>query len=184
VASAISHAVAAIGISACFYDSRVPKSVWVVGTICAVLPDIDVLGFRFGIHYGDFLGHRGFTHSIVFATLLATTLLLSLFRRGTPGLSGLALWIYLFLSTASHGVLDAMTDGGLGVAFFSPIDNRRYFFPWTPIRVSPIGVSRFFSERGLRVLESEFAWIWIPTILLVLITVSVRRVVHTDQKPT
>jgi hypothetical protein len=31
--------------------------------------------------------------------------------------------------TASHGMLDAMTDGGLGVAFFAPFDNARYFFP-------------------------------------------------------
>ena len=182
MASAISHAVAAVGISACFYDSRVPRSVWLVGTICAVLPDIDVIGFRFGVHYGEFLGHRGFTHSIAFAVLLATASLFSLFPRGMPGLSRFALWLYLFLATVSHGVLDAMTDGGLGVAFFSPFDNRRYFFPWTPIRVSPIGVSRFFSDRGLRVLESELVWIWIPTFLLLVGSIVVRRIVRRDQK--
>lgn len=182
MASAISHAVAAVGISACFYDSRVPRSVWLVGTICAVLPDIDVIGFRFGVHYGDFLGHRGFTHSIAFAVLLATALLFSLFPRGVPGLSRFALWFYLLLVTISHGVLDAMTNGGLGVAFFSPFDNRRYFFPWTPIRVSPIGVSRFFSDRGLRVLESELVWIWIPTFLLLVGSIVVRWIVRRDQK--
>jgi inner membrane protein len=184
VASAISHAVAAVGISACFYDSRVPKSVWFVGTICAVLPDIDVIGFRFGVHYGDFIGHRGFTHSIAFSILLATAMLFSLFPRGVPGLSRLTLWFYLFLATVSHGVLDAMTDGGLGVAFFSPVDNRRYFFPWTPIRVSPIGVTGFFSERGLRVLQSEFVYIWIPTILLVIFSILIRRIIQRDQKST
>jgi inner membrane protein len=182
VASAISHAVAAVGISACFYDSRVPKNVWLVGTLCAVLPDIDVIGFRFGVHYGDFLGHRGFTHSLVFAIVLATALLLCVFPRGVPGLSRFALWCYLLLVTVSHGVLDAMTDGGLGVAFFSPFDNRRYFFPWTPIRVSPIGVSRFFSERGIRVLQSEFVWIWIPTILLIVLSIVAHRFVHRNQK--
>jgi inner membrane protein len=128
------------------------------------------------------LGHRGFTHSIAFAVLLATALLLCIFSKGVPGLSRLALWLYLFLATVSHGVLDAMTDGGLGVAFFSPIDNHRYFFPWTPIRVSPIGVARFFSERGLRVLQSEFVCIWIPTILLVVFSVAIRRMVRRDQK--
>ena len=182
MASAISHAVAAVGISACFCDSRVPKSVWLVGTICAVLPDIDVIGFRFGVHYGDFLGHRGFTHSLAFAILLATALLFSLFPRGVPGLSRLTLWFYFFVATASHGVLDAMTDGGLGVAFFSPFDNLRYFFPWTPIRVSPIGVTRFFSERGLRVLESEFVWIWIPTFLLVISSIVAHRIIRRNQK--
>jgi inner membrane protein len=160
----------------------VPKSVWLIGTICAVLPDIDVIGFRFGVHYGDFLGHRGFTHSITLAILLASALFFSLFPRGVSGLSRLSLWFYFFIATVSHGVLDAMTDGGLGVALFSPFDNRRFFFPWTPIRVSPIGVTRFFSERGLRVLESEFVWIWIPTILLVFVSIALRRIIRRNPK--
>jgi len=63
-------------------------------------------------------------------------------------------------------VLDALTNGGLGVAFFSPFDTQRYFFPWTPIQVSPIGASRFFSTRGIDVLWSEIVWIWGPAILL------------------
>ena len=74
--------------------------------------------------------------------------------------------MYLFIATASHGLLDAMTDGGLGVAFFSPLDNSRYFLPWRPIRVSPIGITPFFTARGLAVLKSEFVWIWIPAGLL------------------
>src|SRR5215475_10704893 len=59
-----------------------------------------------------------------------------------------------------------MTDGGSGVAFISPFNNDRYFFPRRPIRVSPIGVSRFFTERGLEVLASELLWIWLPSVLL------------------
>jgi inner membrane protein len=59
-----------------------------------------------------------------------------------------------------------MTDGGLGVAFFAPFDNTRYFLPWTPIRVSPIGLGRFFTARGLAVLASELLWIWLPATLL------------------
>lgn len=76
------------------------------------------------------------------------------------------MWKYFFLATASHGLLDAMTDGGLGVAFFAPLDNHRYFLPWTPIRVSPIGVGRFFTARGLAVIQSELLWIWLPAGLL------------------
>ncbi len=67
VASAFSHAVAALGIGACFYRPGTPKRVWVIGAFCSVIPDLDVLGFRFGIHYSDFWGHRGFTHSLLFA---------------------------------------------------------------------------------------------------------------------
>jgi len=56
MASAISHAVAALGIGATFYRHTLPRPVWLAGIVCAVLPDIDVIGFRFGIPYGDFWG--------------------------------------------------------------------------------------------------------------------------------
>jgi inner membrane protein len=168
VASAFSHAVAALGIGACFYHPGTPKRVWVIGAFCSVIPDVDVLGFRFGIQYGDFWGHRGFTHSLAFAALLASAVMLIGFRQVLPSLGRFSLWIYFFLATASHGFFDAMTDGGLGVAFFAPFDNHRYFLPWTPIRVSPIGVARFFTHRGFGVLQSELLWIWLPSALLVI----------------
>jgi len=167
MASVFSHAVAALAIGACFYRPEIPKRVWVVGAICSVIPDADVIGFRFGVRYGDFWGHRGFTHSLLFAAILASAVALLLFPRGLPGISRLTLWLYLFLATASHGLLDAMTDGGLGVAFFAPFDNHRYFLPWRPIRVSPIGISQFFTHRGLAVLQSELLWIWLPSALLI-----------------
>ena len=173
--SEFSHAVAALGIGACFYRPGTPKRVWIIGAFCSVIPDIDVLGFRFGIRYADFWGHRGFTHSLFFAALLANAALLIGFRRGAPGLGRLAIWTFFFLATASHGFLDAMTDGGLGVAFFSPFDNHRYFLPWRPIHVSPIGVGRFFTHRGLEVLHSELLWIWLPAALLALSVWLVRR---------
>ncbi|MBA3273622.1 MAG: metal-dependent hydrolase [Chthoniobacterales bacterium] len=72
-----------------------------------------------------------------------------------------AVGLYLFLATVSHCVLDAFTDGELGVAFFAPFENSRYFFPVTPIAVSPIGGS-FFSARGLSVVLNEVVWIWVP----------------------
>jgi len=132
MASAFSHAVAAMSIGARFYRPQISKRVWVAGILCSVIPDLDVIGFKFGIHYGDFWGHRGFTHSLVFAAFLAGVVAVVLFRRGASGIVRSALFAYLFLATASHGVLDAMTNGGLGVAFFSPFDNRRYFLPWRP----------------------------------------------------
>src|SRR5271169_3455850 len=144
MASGFSHAVAALSIATCFYRPQIPKRVWMAGVLCSVIPDLDVIGFRFGIRYGDFWGHRGFTHSLVFAFLLAGVTAVGLFWRGTSGIGRFALFGYLFLATASHDLLDAVTNGGLGVAFFSPFDNRRYFLPWRPVRVSPIAVTRFF----------------------------------------
>jgi len=70
------------------------------------------------------------------------------------------------MCTASHSLLDAMTTGGLGVAFFSPFENARYFLPWRPIQVSPMGFKKFFSEWGLEVIKSELIWIGIPFVLM------------------
>lgn len=175
MASVLSHVVAASAITAAFYRPNVPKRLWIAGIACSVLPDLDVIGFRLGVRYGDFWGHRGFTHSLTFAALLAALLTAGILRI-RPKISRVSVFVYLFLSTASHGLLDAMTNGGLGVAFLSPFDNQRYFLPWRPIRVSPIGFSRFFGARGLAVLKSELLWIWLPSILVIMLVMISRRI--------
>jgi inner membrane protein len=75
------------------------------------------------------------------------------------------IFAFLFISMASHGVLDAFTSGGLGPALFWPFDDTRYFAPISPIRVSPIGAG-FFSARGVAVLFSEALWVWMPAALM------------------
>jgi inner membrane protein len=64
-------------------------------------------------------------------------------------------------------LLDAFTSGGLGIALLSPFENTRYFFPITPIVVSPLGTKAFCSDMGLRVIISEFLYVWLPAIFLV-----------------
>lgn len=167
MASLFSHAVVALSIGTCFYRPQVPKRTWIAGTLCSIVPDLDVIGFHLGVSCGEFWGHRGFTHSLVFAALFAIVVEFVFFCRSV-GIGRFALFGYLFLVTASHGLLDAMTDGGLGVAFFSPLDNNRYFLPWRPIRVSPITVSAFFKPRAFGILKSELLWIWVPATLFAL----------------
>jgi inner membrane protein len=58
------------------------------------------------------------------------------------------------LVLASHGLLDTMTDGGLGAALFWPFTLTRYFAPWRPIPVAPIGLD-FFSPYGAIVSLTE-----------------------------
>jgi len=146
-----------------------------------MIPDVDAVGFRFGIWYGDFWGHRGMTHSLVFAGLVTGAVMLICFRHGAPGITRLALSAYLFLATASHGVLDALTNGGLGVAFFSPFNNNRYFFPWRPIRVSPISLGRFFSQQGYLVLRTELFWIWLPSAVVATIVLTMRAAARNSE---
>lgn len=76
--------------------------------------------------------------------------------------------IYFSLLSASHGILDAFTNGGLGIALLSPFDATRYFFPWRPILVSPIGLEGFLSKWGLMTLKSELFWIWLPLIIVLI----------------
>lgn len=169
------HAVAALGLGALFYRREVPKSVWVLGAACSALPDLDVVAFRLGIPYEHVLGHRGISHAPAFAVALAAVLVALFFRRGMPGMGPGALGLYLFVATASHGLLDALTDGGRGVAFLAPFNSERFFFPFQPIEVSPISPRRFLAGRGLEVLRSEILWVWVPTLLLAGVALVWRR---------
>jgi len=173
--SAFSHAVAALAVGTAFFGRRASARVWTLGAVCAALPDADVIGFKFGVHYSDLLGHRGLTHSLAFAAALA--LLVLPLARTSEGPSAARLWTFLFLATASHGILDAFTNGGLGVAFFSPFDPTRYFFPFRPILVSPISAARFFSGRGLEVLRSELVWVWGPSLGLAAVSGAARSLI-------
>jgi inner membrane protein len=170
----LTHAAAAAALTPAFPRSAVPRRLILLASACAMAPDIDVIGFRFGIHYGDLLGHRGLSHSIVFAAALSVVALLAALPSVVGTAHRLILWVYFFAATASHGVLDAFTDGGLGVALLSPFDATRYFFPFRPIEVSPIG-ARFFSARGVSVLQSEFVWVWLPFIVFAVVAFAVRR---------
>lgn len=174
MASVFTHALFAVALGKVYAGAaRMPARFWVLAALCAVLPDADVLAFTFGVSYGDVLGHRGLTHSLLFALLLAGAVVL-VFFRGREFKRG-ALVVYFFLVTASHGMLDALTDGGLGVAFFAPFDETRYFFPWRPLVVSPIRVASFFSEWGLAVILSEFVWVWLPSLVVVGVAWSMSR---------
>jgi inner membrane protein len=173
--SAFSHAVAGLGVAACFCGPEVPGSVWALGAICGALPDVDVLGFQFGIRYGSVWGHRGITHSLVFAAGLAGAIVGLGFRHGVPGLPPGWLWLCLFLATISHSLLDALTNGGLGVALLAPFDNRRFFFPVQPIEVASFGVGWLFTRRGAVVLASELKWVWLPSAAVALLALLLRR---------
>jgi inner membrane protein len=110
-----------------------------------------VVGFRFGVRYADTWGHRGATHSLVFAAAVAVVAALVARAARLPalrtGLIALAV-------VASHPLLDTLTDGGLGCALLWPFSNARFFAPWRPLPVAPIGLD-FFSAEGFRVAAVE-----------------------------
>jgi inner membrane protein len=147
---------------------------WLMTALCAMIPDADVAGFPFGIKYDSLFGHRGFTHSILFAILFGSSVAFGIHKFLKIGLTLSNLVLYFSLVTFSHPLLDMLTNGGLGVALFSPFSNERYFLPWRPIEVSPIGV-RFFSNDGLAVILSEIIWVWLPAITILGLAMIVRK---------
>lgn len=175
MASAFTHAFAAIAIGKTATDKKLPLSLWVAGAFCAVVPDADAIGYFTGVPYDSVWGHRGISHSILFSVLLGALLAIWLSRK--EGLKGHFWWLFAYLAICgiSHGVLDAMTTGGKGVAFFAPFYDERFFFPFRFIKVSPMGVGRFFSEWGLRVIASELLWVWLPGIVVVIVAQQIRR---------
>lgn len=50
------------------------KSLLLLAIISSVLHDLDVFSFQLGIPYESLIGHRGFTHSILFAIIWAVVL--------------------------------------------------------------------------------------------------------------
>lgn len=154
MASAITHFIVAAALAAPASEPRSLRLVlprWGIPVSCGLLgvfPDFDALAMRaFGIPYRSFLGHRGFFHSPFFLTLFAALLAtLVAWRFGRAII--LRLTLIWACAAITHPLLDMLTDGGAGVMLLFPFSRARLFFPWRPIHVSPLDISRFFSSAG------------------------------------
>ena len=150
----------------------IPVRLLIAGVIVSILPDLDVVAFHLGFPYAHDLGHRGATHSLLFAVIIA---LLGSTANHYFKASITRTFSFLLLAAASHGLLDAFTNGGLGIAFFWPFSSVRYFAPAQVIEVSPLSMSRIFSARMGEVLISELLWVWLPCLLLMLLLIFARH---------
>lgn len=161
------HAAAAAALGSA---ARPSAKACVLAAVCAVLPDADVLAFSLGIPYEHLLGHRGLSHALVVAPVVGA-LVAALFYWADP--DRLGMFALLTLATASHGLLDMLTDGGLGVGLLLPFVDERFFFPVRPVAVSPIGAG-FWSAQGLAALASEAVWVGVPASGLAVVAWAVR----------
>lgn len=164
-----SHAVVGLAGASVISSRENALKIGVLSILCALAPDADVIAFRLGIEYGHFFGHRGFFHSI-FAGIGVGFLVASIFAGRVKMFSRewWKLFVYFSIITSSHGVLDAFTNGGLGIALLSPFDDTRYFFWITPIEVVALNPARFFSAHGQKVILNEMALVWLPAMTLAL----------------
>jgi len=150
----------------------ISKRLLLSGIACCILPDADVLAFHFGIPYSSEWGHRGFSHSLFFALLMA--ILGSACAKRLATTPTIAFWFLLAVS-ASHGMLDSFTNGGLGIAFLWPFSPDRYFAPVQPIEVSPLSLSGILSGRGVAVIWSEILWVWFPCLIALAMAILYRH---------
>jgi inner membrane protein len=180
MASAFGHAAASLALSQTGLIKKPDWKLLILGIAVSIFPDADAIGFTFDVPYNSFWGHRGFSHSIVFAVILAG--IITVFYRKESARKQASVFVFLFLSCISHAVLDAMTTGGLGVAFFAPFNNKRYFFSFRPIKVSPISVKSFFEGKGIAVIQSEAIWIGIPCTAIMVISLLIRLTVGRIKK--
>lgn len=170
MASIFGHGIVSYTIAKLLSDNKM-RWIMLAAIVSSILPDIDVITFYLGVPYSHPFGHRGFTHSILFALLWALLLMFSFSK------SNKLMWfLVIFLCTIFHGILDAMTSGGRGVGFFIPFNNTRFFFPFREILVSPIHMIEFFSEWGVQVILSEIKYLFLPSIFILAVRFYIKKI--------
>ncbi len=169
MASAFGHAIVSYTLKKTSLHSA-PIKVTLLAMFCAIFPDADVITLKFGIPYEHMFGHRGFTHSIFFAIVFGFFISIIFHRKDQFKYA-----LLYMAATISHPILDAMTTGGRGIAFFAPFSDERMFFPWRFIKVSPMSIQRFFSDWGVQVLISEWIYLWVPCLIILFINFIIRK---------
>lgn len=142
-------------------DPKIARKAAVAFSLISLWPDLDAIGFLFGIRYSDSLGHRGASHSLVLAAFVGLAAYAYAQRKALPAVRTA---VIATLVAASHGLLDTLTfGGGLGCALLWPFSDARFWSPVRFIPIAPIGVA-LISARGLYVMLVElvmFAPFWI-----------------------
>ena len=174
--SIVAHAVAGAALAITAFSPRpVPRRVWITAAVIAAVPDVDAFGRPFGNLATEtfFGGHRGVTHSVVFALVLAAIVAWGFFRTSPWIELQPRLWVAFALAVASHGVLDALSIIGNGVAFWAPFSWTHYEFVWKPL--GEIGPGPRGPERAFDFVANEFLWVGLPALIVVAIARFTRR---------
>jgi inner membrane protein len=160
----ITHALLPVIGAAAVPRLRLSNRVIGAAIVAAMLPDADVVGRLLFDYPGTHpLGHRGWTHSIVFALLVGLVGMAgSSALRASPRLA----FAILFLGALSHPLTDMLTDGGRGVMLLWPLSLEKMHWPVRPVEISPLGLRGFEDGRMWEVLASEALWLVAPALIL------------------
>ena len=172
--SVFAHVAAGAALGSAFAPTS-KRRLWVAAAVCAAVPDVDALGRPFGnlSYEAAFGGHRGFTHSILFAIVVGGWAAWMLSRDIISQRAHLRLWLAFALAIASHGILDALSTIGNGVAFWAPFSWTHYEFGWQPL--GEIGPGPRGPTRLLAIVGNELLWVGLPSLIVVAIARLIRR---------
>jgi len=118
----------------------------------AEVPDLDVFAVACGTHDLGVFGHRGVSHSLVAAIVLGLASAALAKRLGWPVVRTA---VAATLAVASHGLIDALGEGGRGIPFLWPLSDARFHSPWRVLPDAPRGL-KMLSRPGLVDLAIEF----------------------------
>lgn len=168
----LTHPAVPVALGLALGEATVSRRLVVAGAVASVLPDVDVLGLYAGVPYASQFGHRGATHSLAAAAAVA---LLGAALHRPLRTSARTAFLFLLVAAASHGLLDALTTGGKGVALLWPLSDARFFAPVRLIQVAPLRLSHSLLSRGLATFAAEVPRVWLPCLAAALAFASRRR---------
>ena len=162
----ITHIVAGIAAATPARLRPTPRRFWFYAAFCAALPDIDIIWSPYGIATDSMWGHRGITHSLPFAIVVAGLVA----RYGFAGTYWkgfrLRFWLAFALAGMTHGVLDSLTQFAGWVALFAPFTARRYFIPFQPVHwYGPPFTVHSIGELA-RMGATEMVDVWLPSLVV------------------
>ncbi|MCR1807823.1 metal-dependent hydrolase [Stenotrophomonas geniculata] len=190
--SIITHAAVPLALWFAADRGRIPAWLLAAGVVAAMLPDADVLAFALHIPYADAFGHRGASHSLLFAGVLAVLAAVWAFigsgrpwsAQHRPG--SRQPWSAVscqprLAPTRARPTVASTVQAAMFVficAASHPLLDAMtsgglgvaLAWPWSEQRFfapwRPIRVSpfapQFFSARGIATLLSELRWVWLP----------------------
>jgi inner membrane protein len=158
MATMYSHAIVGVGMARLYTGRPMPWAYWGLAAVLPLIPDVDVFSMA---AYGSSLGHRGVSHSLVFAAVVGLAAATATFR--TFRVPWWSLAVLFFTIVASHGVLDALTRGGEGIPLFWPLPGR--YGDYGPLPLSDIAFDLPNPWRS-RAIRMEMLWVWLPTIVV------------------
>ncbi len=167
MATIYTHAVVGLGLGRLYAARPMPWAYWGLTALLPIVPDLDVFS---EYAYGSSLGHRGISHSLLFALLLSVVVTAVTFRWFRT--KWWSLLILFFAIIASHGLLDAMTRGGENIPFFWPFGGR--YGNWGPLIVSDIAFDLPDPTRS-RAIRAELLWVWLPMAVAVAVAMLCRH---------